>query len=62
MFPLIPQTITLQIIQRLSSTNFTRSILEYYVPYIAILPWKIDYYVKFTSPDIKSLNDKISVI
>ena len=32
----VKQTISLQILQRLSSTNFTWSILEYFAPYVLL--------------------------
>ena len=37
-YGLLQQIISLQIFQRLSSTNFTWSILEYFVSYTTILP------------------------
>ena len=47
------QTISLQIFQKLSSTNFTWSILEYFVPYVCICKYMnrievhlVEYYLK----------------
>ena len=45
-YGLLKQTIPLQIFQRLSSTNFTWSILEYFVPYFpSITKWTGEYLI-----------------